>query len=93
MASSSKKYGSAYAQSPRKCSNIEIPAKSKEKKRNFFRKFTKGIEGFDLGQKNSKLSHACVPLIKLAENRAKTISGVANIGEGSAVPCLMTSIW
>jgi hypothetical protein len=26
--------------------------KSKEKKRNFFRKFTKGIWGFDLGQKN-----------------------------------------
>jgi hypothetical protein len=25
--------------------------KSKEKKRNFFRKFTKGIQGFDLGQK------------------------------------------
>jgi hypothetical protein len=36
--------------------------KSKEKKRFFFRKFTKGIKGFDLGQKNSKLSHACVPL-------------------------------
>jgi hypothetical protein len=25
--------------------------KSKEKKRNFFQKFTKGINGFDLGQK------------------------------------------
>jgi hypothetical protein len=37
--------------------------KSKEKKRNFFRKFTKGIKGFDLGyKKKSKLSHACVPL-------------------------------
>ncbi len=36
--------------------------KSKEKKRIFFRKFTKGIQGFDLGKKNSKLSHACVPL-------------------------------
>jgi hypothetical protein len=37
--------------------------KSKEKKQNFFRKFTKGIKGFDLGQKkNSKLSHACVLL-------------------------------
>ncbi len=36
--------------------------KSKEKKRNFCRKFTKGIYGFDLGKKNSKLSHACVPL-------------------------------
>ncbi len=27
--------------------------KSKEKKRNFFQKFTKGIKGFDLGEKNS----------------------------------------
>ncbi len=37
--------------------------KSKEKRRNVFRKFTKGIQGFDLGQqKKSKLSHACVPL-------------------------------
>ncbi len=36
--------------------------KSKEKKQIFFRKFTKGIQGFDLSQKNSKLSHACVPL-------------------------------
>jgi hypothetical protein len=25
------------------------------------RKSTKGIQGFDLGQKSSKLSHACVP--------------------------------
>jgi hypothetical protein len=38
--------------------------KSKEKKRNFFRKFTMGIKGFDLGKKkNSKISHACVPLM------------------------------
>ena len=40
---SQNKFGSAYAQSPRKCSNIEILAKSKGKKRIFFRKFTKGI--------------------------------------------------
>jgi hypothetical protein len=40
---SQKKFGSAYAQSPRKCSNIETLAKSKEKKRIFFRKFMKGI--------------------------------------------------
>jgi hypothetical protein len=39
----SKKFGSAYAQSPRKCSNIEILAKIEGKKRNFFRKYTKGI--------------------------------------------------
>ncbi len=38
--------------------------KSKEKKRNFFQKFTKGIKGYDLGKKKSKLSHACVPLSK-----------------------------
>jgi hypothetical protein len=38
-----KKFGSPYAQSPRKCSNFEILVKSKETKRNFFRKFTKGI--------------------------------------------------
>ncbi len=60
---SQKKFGSAYAQSPRKCSNIEILAKIEGKEANFFRKFTKGIEGFDLvPKKNSKLSHACVPL-------------------------------
>jgi len=35
---------------------------SKEKKRIYFRKFTKGIQGFDLVKKNSKLSHACLPL-------------------------------
>ncbi len=29
--------------------------KSKEKKRNFFRRFTKGIKGFDLGQKKFKI--------------------------------------
>jgi hypothetical protein len=37
--------------------------KSKDEKRNFVRKFTKGIKGYDLGQqKNSKLFHACVPV-------------------------------
>jgi hypothetical protein len=36
--------------------------KLKEKKQKFFQKFTKAIKGFDLGKKNSKLSHACVPL-------------------------------
>jgi hypothetical protein len=41
--SSSKKFGSGYAQSPRKCSNIEILAKIKGKEAKFFRKFTKGI--------------------------------------------------
>jgi hypothetical protein len=60
-----KKFGSAYAhsQSPRKCWNIEILAKIEGKQAIFFfRKLTKGVKGFDLGQKNSKLSHACLPL-------------------------------
>ncbi len=59
---SKKKFGSAYAQSPQKCSNIEILAKIEGKEAKLFRKFTKGIQGFDLDKKNSKLSHACVPL-------------------------------
>ncbi len=33
---SQQKIGSAYAQSPRKCSNIEIPAKIERKESNFF---------------------------------------------------------
>jgi hypothetical protein len=41
--SSSKKFGSAYAQSPRKCSNIKILAKIEGKEAKYFRKFTKGI--------------------------------------------------
>jgi hypothetical protein len=40
---SQKKFGSAYAQSPHKCSNSKFWRKSKETKRNFFRKFTKGL--------------------------------------------------
>jgi hypothetical protein len=39
------------AQSPQKCSNFEILAKIEGKEAKFFRKFTKGILGFDLGQK------------------------------------------
>jgi hypothetical protein len=35
---SQKKFGSAYAQSPRKCSNIKILAKIKGKEANFFSK-------------------------------------------------------
>jgi hypothetical protein len=38
----SKKIGSAYAQSPRKCSNIEILAKIKGKEAKFFSKIYKG---------------------------------------------------
>jgi hypothetical protein len=37
---SPKKFGSAYAQSPRKCSNFEILVKIEGKEANFFRKFT-----------------------------------------------------
>jgi hypothetical protein len=40
---SQKKFGSAYAQSPRKSSNIEILVKINGKEAKFFRKFTKGI--------------------------------------------------
>jgi hypothetical protein len=38
-----KKIGSAYAQSPRKCSNIEILAKIEGKEAKAKAKFTKGI--------------------------------------------------
>ncbi len=37
-----KKFGSAYAQSPRKCSNIEILAKIEGKEAKFFSKIYKG---------------------------------------------------
>jgi hypothetical protein len=40
--SSSKKFGSAYAQSPRKCSNIEIMAKIEGKEAKFFSKIYEG---------------------------------------------------
>jgi hypothetical protein len=40
--SSSKKFGSAYAQSPRKCSNIEILVKIEGKEANFFSKIYAG---------------------------------------------------
>ncbi len=40
--SSSKKFGSAVAQSPRKCSNIEILAKIKGKEAKFFSKIYEG---------------------------------------------------
>ena len=39
---SQKKFGSAYAQSPRKCSNIEILAKIKGKEAKFFSKIYEG---------------------------------------------------
>jgi hypothetical protein len=38
----SKKFGSAYAQSPRKCSNIEIMAKIEGKEAKFFSKIYEG---------------------------------------------------
>jgi hypothetical protein len=40
--SSSKKFGSAYTQSPRKCSNMEILAKIEGKEANFFSKIYEG---------------------------------------------------
>jgi hypothetical protein len=39
---SQKKFGSAYAQSPRKCSNIEILAKIEGKEAKFFSKTYEG---------------------------------------------------
>jgi hypothetical protein len=39
---SQKKFGSVYAQSPRKCSNIEILAKIEGKETKFFSKIYKG---------------------------------------------------
>ncbi len=50
--SSPKIFGFAYAQS------------KENKKKN--RKSTKGTQGFNLGKKKSKLSHACVPLTSFA---------------------------
>ncbi len=60
---SPKKFGSAYAQSPWKCSNIEILAKIEGKEAKFFSKIYEGhIRIWFRSNKNSKLSHACVPL-------------------------------
>jgi hypothetical protein len=39
---SPKKFGSAYVQSPRKCSNVEILAKIEGKEANFFSKIYQG---------------------------------------------------
>ncbi len=60
---SPKKFGSAYAQSPRKCTNFEILAKIEGKEANFFLKIYQGnIRIWFWSKKKSKLSHACVPL-------------------------------
>ncbi len=59
-----KKFCSAYAQSPRKCSNIEILAKIEGKETKFF--FEKIYEGHKRiwfrSKKNSKIISCCVPL-------------------------------
>jgi hypothetical protein len=49
---SPKKFDSAYAQSPRKCSNFEILAKIEGKEAKLFRNLTMGIRGFNLSKKN-----------------------------------------
>ncbi len=68
--SSSKKFGSVYAQSPRKYSNIEILAKIEGKEAKFFyRKFTKSIYGFDLGQKKFKIISCLCTFKDTAETR------------------------
>ncbi len=60
----STKFGSAYAQSPRKCSNIEILVKIEGKDAKFFSKIYEGhIRIWFRYKKNSKLSHAWLPLI------------------------------
>jgi hypothetical protein len=57
---STKKFGSAYAQSLRKCSNFEILAKIEGKEADFCSKIYQGHIVFDSGKKKSKLFHACV---------------------------------
>jgi hypothetical protein len=67
---SQKKFGSAYAQSPRKCSNIEILAKIEGKEAKFFSKIYEGhIRIWFRSEKNSKLSHACVPVTSICVTR------------------------
>ncbi len=74
---SQKKFGSAYAQSPRKCSNIEILAKIEGKEAKFFTKIYEGQKRIWFrSKKNSKLSHACVPVtcIRYISNRCAVCS-------------------
>ncbi len=69
---SQKKFGSAYAQSPRKCSNIEILVKIEGKEAKFFSKIYEGhIRIWFRSNKNSKLSHACVPLTQMSSSNKK----------------------
>jgi hypothetical protein len=59
----SKKFGSAYAPSPQKCSNFEILAKIEGKEAKFFfANLPRAYKDLIWVKKNSKLSHACVPL-------------------------------
>ncbi len=56
------------------CENVltsQCWRKSKEKKRNFFRKFTKGIQGFDLGKKKFKII-SCLCTFKSREMTGRT---------------------
>ena len=63
---SQKQFGSAYAQSPRKCSNIKILAKIEGKEAKKISKIYEGhIRIWFRSKKSSKLSHACVPLTDL----------------------------
>jgi hypothetical protein len=59
---SPKQFGSANAQSLRKCLNFKILAKIEGKEAKFFSKIYQGIKGFDLGQEKFRIIHACVPL-------------------------------
>ncbi len=61
---SPKKFGSAYAQSPRKCSNFEILAKIEGKEAIFFLEtLPRAYKDLIQVKKNAKLFHACVHLM------------------------------
>ncbi len=73
---SKKKLGFAYAQSPRKCSNIKILATIEGKEAKFFSKIYEGhIRIWFRSKENSKLSHACVPLRYHYKTPRKSNSG------------------
>ncbi len=71
---SQKIFGSAYGQSPRKCSNIEILAKIEGKEVKFFSRIYEGHRRIWFrSNENSKLSHACVPLSSPAKNSPQCV--------------------
>ncbi len=78
-----KKFGSAYAQSPRKCSAIAILAKIEGKEAKFFSKVYEGhIRIRFRSKKNSKLSHACVPFRSRPDTVVSLCERSRSRGEG-----------